>query len=210
MSINQDKPKSDVYWDHKGLKREERWRYLKSRGATLWFTGLPASGKSTLASGVERALVSQGTTAYRLDGDNLRHGLSADPSFSPQDRAENVRRAGEVAALFADAGLVALAAFVSPYRSDRDAVRATHARMGIPFVEIHVATSLAVCEARDPKGLYRRARASEISGLTGLDAPYEPPSAPELRLDTADLSVAHCVNVCLDLLQDLWTRKHQS
>ena len=146
MSRVANTPKSDVYWDHKGLERQERWRHLNASGATLWFTGLPASGKSTLASGVERALVTQGISAYRLDGDNLRHGLSADLSFSPEDRAENVRRAGEVATLFADAGLVAVAAFVSPYRSDRDAVRATHVRMKIPFIEIHVATSLTVCE----------------------------------------------------------------
>jgi bifunctional enzyme CysN/CysC len=148
----------------------------------VWFTGLPASGKSTLAAAVEARLLAEGRAAYLLDGDNLRHGLKGDLGFSPEDRAENVRRTAEVAALIGDAGVVALAALVSPYVADRDAARAVHAHRGIPFLEIHVATSLAECERRDPKGLYARARAGELDGLTGVSAPYEPPESPDLRV----------------------------
>jgi bifunctional enzyme CysN/CysC len=143
-------------------------------------TGLPASGKSTIAAGVEATLLEAGRSAYVLDGDNLRHGLNGDLGFSPRDRAENVRRTAEVSALLADAGVVVLVALVSPYRADREAARAAHDRRGLPFLEVWVATSLEECERRDPKGLYARARAGELKGLTGVDDPYEPPESPDV------------------------------
>ena len=160
------------------MSREDRG----SVGATVWFTGLPGSGKSTIAAAVEERLVAAGRPAYLLDGDNLRHGLNADLGFSAPDRAENVRRAGAVAALFADAGVVALVALVSPYAADRDAARGVHEADGIPFAEAWLATPPAECERRDPKGLWARARAGEIAHFTGVDDPYEPPQSPELTL----------------------------
>jgi bifunctional enzyme CysN/CysC len=152
----------------------------------VWFTGLSGSGKSTVAALVERALVAAGRPAYLLDGDNLRHGLNADLGFSAADRGENIRRVGEIARLFADAGVVALVPVISPYRVDRDRTRAVHAAAGLPFLEVFVDTPLAVCEARDPKGLYAKARAGEITGFTGIDDPYEAPAAPDLRLSPDD------------------------
>jgi bifunctional enzyme CysN/CysC len=143
-------------------------------------TGLPASGKSTVAAAIEARALAGGRSAYVLDGDNLRHGLNGDLGFSASDRAENVRRTAEVAALLADAGVLVLVALVSPYRADREAARAAHARLGLPFLEVHVATSLEECERRDPKGLYARARAGELQHLTGVDDPYEPPLSPDV------------------------------
>src|SRR3954451_10868189 len=169
----------NVVWQQ-GVERSRRWAALGHAGATVWMTGLPGSGKSTIASGVESALLESGRSAYILDGDNLRHGLNGDLGFSAQDRTENVRRTAEVSALLADAGVVVLVALVSPYRADRDAARAVHSERGLPFLEVHVATPLEECERRDPKGLYARARAGEISGLTGVDDPYEPPVAAEV------------------------------
>jgi adenylyl-sulfate kinase len=169
----------NVVWQQ-GIERSRRWAALGHAGATVWMTGLPGSGKSTIASGVESALLESGRSAYILDGDNLRHGLNGDLGFSAQDRTENVRRTAEVSALLADAGVVVLVALVSPYRADRDAARAVHSERGLPFLEVHVATPLEECERRDPKGLYARARAGEISGLTGVDDPYEPPVAAEV------------------------------
>ena len=177
---------ANVVWQRGGATREQRWAALGHAGATLWITGLPASGKSTLASALEAHLLAGGRAAYVLDGDNLRHGLNGDLGFSPQDRAENVRRTAEVAALLADAGVVAIAALVSPYVADRDAARAVHEQRGLPFLEIHVATPLGECERRDPKGLYARARAGELPGLTGVDAPYEPPTAPDVRVEPSE------------------------
>jgi len=155
-------------------------------GCTVWLTGLSAAGKSTIAAEVERLLIAAGRPAYLLDGDNLRHGLNSDLGFSAQDRAENVRRVGEVARLFADAGVVALVALISPYRTDRDLVRARHDDTGLAFREVHVDTPVEVCEARDPKGMYARARRGEITGFTGVDDPYEPPERPELVLRPDD------------------------
>jgi bifunctional enzyme CysN/CysC len=172
----------DVVWQRTETTREGRWEALGHPGVTVWLTGLPASGKSTLAAAAEARLLASGRSAYLLDGDNLRHGLNGDLGFSPEHRRENVRRTAEVAGLLADAGVVALVALVSPYAADRDAARAIHAQRGLPFLEVHVATTLAQCEARDPKGLYARARAGELTGLTGVDAPYEPPENPELRI----------------------------
>jgi bifunctional enzyme CysN/CysC len=172
----------NVVWHHGAVTRSDR----PFRGATVWFTGLSGSGKSSVAVEVERAIVAAGRAAYLLDGDNVRHGLNADLGFSAADRSENIRRIGEVARLFADAGVVALVPVISPYRADRDRVRGIHEAVGLPFVEVFVDTPLAVCEARDPKGLYARARAGEITGFTGVDDPYEPPERPDLRLTPAD------------------------
>jgi bifunctional enzyme CysN/CysC len=173
----------EVTWDPGTVEPERRHAITGGPGATIWLTGLSGSGKSTIAHRAEVLLIESGRAAYTLDGDNVRHGLNADLGFSPADRAENVRRVGEVARLLADAGVVVLVALISPYAADRDAVRAAHEAASIDFSEVHVATSLEVSEARDPKGLYRRARAGEITGFTGIDDPYQAPSAPELVLD---------------------------
>jgi bifunctional enzyme CysN/CysC len=171
-----------VVWHEGAVTRSDR----AFRGATVWFTGLSGSGKSTVAVEVERAVVSAGRMAYLLDGDNVRHGLNADLGFSAADRTENIRRIGEMARLFADAGVVAIVPVISPYRADRDRVRAIHEGVGLPFVEVFVDTPLEVCESRDSKGLYAKARAGEITGFTGIDDPYEAPVAPDLRLTPAD------------------------
>jgi bifunctional enzyme CysN/CysC len=166
----------------------------------VWFTGLSGSGKSTVAAEVERSLVTAGRPAYLLDGDNLRHGLNADLGFSAADRTENIRRVGEVARLFADAGVVALVPVISPYRADRDRVRAIHEAVGLQFVEVFVDTPLELCESRDPKGLYAKARAGEIVGFTGIDDPYEAPERPDLRLTPADGDPATQAALVLELL----------
>ncbi|MFC4605759.1 adenylyl-sulfate kinase [Rhodococcus kronopolitis] len=173
---------SKVVWHAAAVAREER----ATRGSTVWLTGLSASGKSTVAVELERRLVAAGVPAYRLDGDNLRHGLNSDLGFGAEDRAENVRRVGEVAQLLADSGMVAVASLISPYRADRDRVRAQHEAAGIEFVEVFVDTPIEQCEARDPKGMYARARAGEITGFTGVDDPYERPERAELVLTPAD------------------------
>jgi adenylyl-sulfate kinase len=164
------------------VTREARWEATGTRGATVWLTGLSGSGKSTIGVALEELLVSRGIPAYMLDGDNLRHGLNGDLGFSEADRAENVRRAGEVACLFADAGMVAIVPLISPYVADRERVRRRHEDGGLRFVEVFVDTPLEECERRDPKGLYKKARAGELKHFTGIDDPYEPPSAPELHL----------------------------
>ncbi|MGY2008543.1 adenylyl-sulfate kinase [Nocardia gipuzkoensis] len=171
-------PSSRVVWHSTAVERDER----ATRGLTVWLTGLSGSGKSTVAVELERRLVAAGRPAFLLDGDNLRHGLNSDLGFSPADREENVRRVGEVAKLFADAGVVAVVSLISPYRADRDRVRAAHEAAGIPFLEVFVDTPLAVCEARDPKGMYAKARAGEIRGFTGIDDPYEAPTEAEIVL----------------------------
>lgn len=171
----------NVTWQGGGVAGPER---PGRRGATVWLTGLPASGKSTIAGALERHLVRSGRPAYRLDGDNLRHGLNGDLGFSAADRTENVRRTAHVARMFADAGLVAIVALISPSREGRAAARALHAAHGLAFLEVFVDTPLEVCERRDPKGLYAKARAGRIAGMTGVDDPYEPPEGPELRIAT--------------------------
>lgn len=172
----------DLTW-HPGLvARGER----PSLGATVWLTGLSGSGKSTVAHACEAMLVRAGRPAYVLDGDNLRHGLNADLGFSAEDRAENVRRVAHVARLMADAGLVVLVPLISPYRAGRDQARAMHDEAGLPFVEVFVDTPIELCEARDPKGLYAKARAGQLTGFTGIDDPYEPPLAPEVVLRPSD------------------------
>ena len=176
----------NVVWHAGHITPDERRAALGHTGATVWMTGLPASGKSSVAIAVEAALVRSGRPALVLDGDNLRHGLNGNLGFSPEDRAENVRRTAHAAALLAEAGVVALVSLVSPYAADRAAARAIHAERGLPFAEVWVATPLAECERRDPKGLYARARAGEITGMTGVDAPYEAPQAAELELHPED------------------------
>ncbi len=192
---------TNITWHESTISREDRWKALGARGATLWFTGLSASGKSTLASELERILVSRGRHAYRLDGDNIRHGLNKNLGFSPEDRAENIRRISEVAKLFADSGSIAITAFISPYRSVRAEARRLHEEDGLEFIEIFVDTPLEICEARDPKGLYKKARAGEIKGFTGIDAPYEPPENPELVLAAGEKSVEACTAEVLALLE---------
>jgi bifunctional enzyme CysN/CysC len=173
----------NVVWERGSATRADRWAALGQQGATIWLTGLPASGKSAIAAGLEARLVGAGRGAYLIDGDNLRHGLSGDLGFDAGSRAENVRRAGEAARMLADAGIVVIVALVSPYAEHRDRVRRRHADDDLPFVEVWVDTPLEVCEARDPKGLYRRARAGTLHGLTGVDDPYQPPPEPDLVLD---------------------------
>jgi len=177
-------------------RRAER---LGQRGAVVWLTGLSGSGKSTVAFALEAALVEAGHVAYVLDGDNLRTGLCADLGFSPEDRHENVRRVGEVAALFADAGVIAITSLISPYRAGRAAARAAAADR---FVEVFVDVPLAVCEGRDPKGLYQRARRGEIAEFSGVSAPYEPPEAPEVTLDTEALSPSACADAVIAHLRE--------
>ena len=171
-----------VVWHDGEVARDARAAVTGGDGLVVWFTGLSGSGKSTVAVEVERRLIASGRAAYLLDGDNLRHGLNVDLGFSAADRDENVRRVGEVAALFADAGVVALVPLVSPYRAARDGVRRRVTSAGLRFVEVFVDTPLEECERRDPKGLYAKARAGELRGMTGIDDPYEAPSSPELVL----------------------------
>jgi adenylylsulfate kinase len=178
---------TNLTWHGSEIDRAAREKSRGHRGATLWLTGLSGSGKSTLSHRVERLLIERGAFAYVLDGDNVRHGLSADLGFSQEDRQENIRRLGEVAKLFTDAGAVVLTAFISPYRSDRQRVRDLLAPGD--FVEVYVAASVEVCESRDPKGLYKKARAGEIPDFTGISAPYEAPENAEVVVDTGELSL---------------------
>jgi adenylylsulfate kinase len=189
----------NVVWQNGLVLRGDRETQRGHRGAALWFTGLSGSGKSTLAGSLERALYLRGVASYGLDGDNVRHGLCSDLGFSPEDRSENVRRIGEVAKLFVDAGIIVLCAFVSPYRADRDRIRA-NMEPG-DFVELYVQASLEACQRRDPKGLYRQAADGQITNMTGLGAPYEPPLNPELTLDTESLSTEVNVSAMLAFLE---------
>lgn len=184
MILNEEKNLTRVAHQVEAVARSLRFGHA---GGVIWLTGLSASGKSTLAMRLEARLLESGYACYTLDGDNVRHGLNANLGFSPEDRAENIRRVGEVAALFADAGLICITAFISPYRVDRDIARKAADRTS--FHEIHVAADLATCEARDPKGLYRKARAGELRDFTGIDAPYEAPENPELLILTGTESV---------------------
>ena len=179
----EDRARSEnVVWEGEAVDRERRYELLGHRGATVWFTGLPGSGKSTVAGLLTSRLVEAGVPAYRLDGDNLRHGLNGDLGFSEADRSENVRRAAEVARLMADAGIVAVVSLVSPYRDARARARELHGCDAIPFVEVWVSTPVEECMRRDPKGLYSRAQAGEVKNMTGIDQPYEAPEAPEVEL----------------------------
>jgi adenylylsulfate kinase len=174
----------NIVWHHSTVTRDEREQVNGHKGCTVWLTGLSGSGKSTLANMLEKALWERGCRSYVLDGDNVRHGLNKDLGFSPEDRNENIRRIGEVAALFTDAGVINVTAFISPYRADRDQARAC-APEG-RFLEIHIHCDLDECEKRDPKGLYKKARAGEIPEFTGISAPYEAPESPELTVNTTN------------------------
>ena len=180
------------------ITQSERQEALRAKGAVIWLTGLSGSGKSTIARALEKQLVQEGHFSYVLDGDNLRFGLNSDLGFSAADRSENIRRVGEVTKLFAESCVIVIAAFISPFQEDRQAIR-----MKLPegrFVEVHVATSLSICEQRDPKGLYRKARTGEIDNFTGISAPYEEPLNPELRLETANKTIAECVGEIITML----------
>lgn len=178
---------------------EDRARTMDQRGCTVWLTGLSGSGKSTIAKTIEKILLDDGHAAYVLDGDNIRHGLNGDLGFSPADRKENIRRIGHVAALFADAGVIAITAFISPYRADRDLARELH---NDNFIEVYVDCPIEKCEERDVKGLYKKARAGEITDFTGVSTPYEAPENPELRLSTAEASVEKSAQAVLDFLKE--------
>lgn len=188
---------TNLTWHAGRVSRDQRATLLGHQAACLWLTGLSGSGKSTLSRAVEEELVLRGVHSYALDGDNVRMGLNGDLGFGPEERTENIRRVGELARLFVDSGAVVLTAFISPYRADRDTVRAL---LGDAFVEVFVNPGLAVCEARDPKGLYKRARAGEIAQFTGVSAPYEAPEAAELVVDTGALDLDASVTVVIDWL----------
>lgn len=198
---------SNITW-HPSLSRAERTTLRKQPGLTLWLTGLSASGKSTVATALEQHLLHLGLSAYRLDGDNVRFGLNKDLGFSEADRNENIRRIAEVAKLFADSATIAITSFISPYRADRDAARALHAAnpqgedQTLPFIEVYVDVPLEVAEQRDPKGLYKKARAGEIKEFTGISAPYEAPENPEITIKTHENSVEECVVQIVNYLND--------
>jgi adenylylsulfate kinase len=181
---------------HKGkVSRNDRFSVLGQKGVAVWMTGLSASGKSTIAVETEKILIEMGRAVYRLDGDNLRRGLNSDLGFSEKDRFENIRRAAEVCALFVDAGLIVLASFISPLASMRSLARA---KTGDSFIEVYVKADVETCEKRDPKGLYKKARAGEIPDFTGVTAPYEVPPSPDLVLDTERYSIEECVRILVD------------
>jgi adenylylsulfate kinase len=194
---------TNITWHEGDVTREERQARLGQKGLTVWMTGLSASGKSTIAVALEKVLLARGKHAYRLDGDNIRFGLNRNLGFSAEDRAENIRRIGEVAKLFSDAGIITITSFISPYRSDRDQVRKLHEDAKLPFLEVFVDCPLDEAERRDPKGLYKKARAGEMKGFTGIDDPYEPPERPELVLRTDRLSVADSVTELLAAFERL-------
>jgi adenylylsulfate kinase len=196
-----DQVATNITWHEGAVTRQERLQNMKQKGCTVWMTGLSGSGKSTVAVVLEQVLLQRGKHAYRLDGDNVRHGLNKNLGFSAEDRAENIRRIGEVTKLFADAGLISITSFISPYRVDRDNARKLHEEADLPFLEVFVDAPLDVAESRDPKGLYRKARAGELKGFTGIDDPYEAPEKPELHLRTDQLSVEESVMQLLRLLQ---------
>ena len=196
--MTQIKP-TNIVWHEGHANRDQREALLSQKGVLVWLTGLPSAGKSTIAFTVEHALVERGHMAYVLDGDNVRHGLNQNLGFSAQDRAENIRRIGEVGKLFADAGLITLTSFISPYRDDRDKVRALM-KTG-EFFEVFIDTPLELCEKRDPKGLYKKARTGEIPHFTGISDPYEPPENPELTIQTADCTPQEAALQIIRLLE---------
>ena len=191
---------TNVTWHDGEISRDDRYQILRQKGATIWFTGLSGSGKSTIAVALEKALHSMGKLSYRLDGDNVRLGINKNLGFSEADRKENIRRIGEIAKLFGDAGTISLSSFISPYKADRDEVRALHEAANLPFVEVFVDCALDVAEERDPKGLYKKARAGEIKNFTGIDDPYEAPETPEIHLRTDEMTIAEEVSIVIDYL----------
>ena len=191
---------TNITWHHAVISKADRENLLEQKGVVIWFTGLSASGKSTIAHTVEEKLYDRGNLTYVLDGDNIRHGLNKNLGFSPEDREENIRRIGEVGKLFADAGVIAMTAFISPYRADRDNARELH-ESG-KFIEVFVDAPLSVLEDRDPKGLYKKARAGQIPEFTGISAPYEAPLNPEIHLDTSKLTVEECADAVIQYLEE--------
>jgi adenylylsulfate kinase len=200
-----DRKATNITWHEGHVSREDREKLLGQKGATIWFTGLSGCGKSTIAFSVEHALIERGRLAYVLDGDNVRHGLNKNLGFSAEDREENIRRIGEVAKLFADTGCITLTSFISPYRKDRDRVRQIHEEAGLPFVEIFVDAPIEVCEQRDPKGLYKKARealaAGKGMGFTGVDAPYETPPSAEIVLNNDQVTPQQAAAQVIDYLE---------
>ena len=194
---------SNVVWHHGDVSAADRARVTGGSGVTVLLTGLSGSGKSTIAAKVERALLEAGRAAYVLDGDNVRHGLNSDLGFDEPDRVENVRRVGEVSRLMNDAGLVVLLPVIAPFASARLGLRSGHERAGMAYLEVFVDTPLEICEARDPKGLYARARTGEITGMTGIDSPYERPEESDLTLDTTRLSIEQAAQEVLSLIDSL-------
>ena len=192
---------TNVTWHDGEIAQEDRNQLLGQQGATLWFTGLSGSGKSTIAVALEQALFQRSKLSYRLDGDNIRLGINKNLGFSADDRSENIRRIGEIAKLFVDSGVIALSSFISPYRADRDRVRELHAESNFAFIEVFVDCSLAEAEARDPKGLYKKARAGEIKNFTGIDDPYEAPTQPEIHLHTDKMTLEEEVDVIMAYLE---------
>jgi len=205
--IRSQQKSTNVHYQERHVSRAKRGKVMGQRagfnGCTIWFTGLSGAGKTTISFALEEYLVSQGIPSYSLDGDNVRHGLNKNLGFTQQDREENIRRISEVAKLFADGGIVCLTSFISPFKSDRDSARKLHEAAGLPFLEIFVDTPLDVCEERDVKGLYKKARAGQIKGFTGIDQKYEAPDKPELVLKTANTSISDCVQECVKLMQDM-------
>lgn len=197
-----DQKATNVHWHEGDITREHRAKLLGHKGATIWFTGLSGSGKSTVAVELEGRLSELGVLAYRLDGDNVRMGINKNLGFSAEDRTENIRRIGEVAKLFVDSGVIALSSFISPYKADRDQVRALHEEGGMDFIEVYVDCSLEAAEARDPKGLYKKARAGEIKNFTGIDDPYEAPTSPEVHLHSDRQTLDQEVDQILALLRE--------
>lgn len=193
---------TNITWHQGHVTREDRNALFTQKGCTIWFTGLSACGKSTIAVALEQVLLQNKHAAYVLDGDNVRHGLNKNLGFSAADREENIRRIGEVSKLFADAGVISITSFISPYAKDRDNARKVHEDAKLDFIEVFVDTPIEICEKRDPKGLYKKARAGEIKGFTGIDDPYEAPASAELVLKAGEKSVEECVAEVLNLMQD--------
>ncbi|MCH1553763.1 MAG: adenylyl-sulfate kinase [Luminiphilus sp.] len=191
---------TNVHWHDGEICRGDRDRLMNQKGATLWFTGLSGSGKSTIAVALEEVLFERGHLSYRLDGDNIRLGINKNLGFSAEDRTENIRRIGEIAKLFVDSSVIALTSLISPYREDRDKVRALHEEAGMPFIEVFVDCSLDEAEKRDPKGLYKKARAGEIKNFTGIDDPYEAPENAEIHLHTDQMTLQEEVDLLLEYL----------
>ena len=191
---------TNIKWHHGKITKEDRVKLLNQKGVTIWLTGLSGSGKSTIAVELEHALIENRHQAYILDGDNIRHGLNKNLGFSPEDRTENIRRIGEVAKLFTDAGIITITAFISPYREDRDAVR--RLLSDGEFIEVYVKCPLDVCEERDTKGLYKKARAGEVKDFTGISSPYEEPLNPELTIDSSKLTVEESTRAVLNYLEE--------
>lgn len=193
---------TNVHWHHGEVTGADRQSMMGQKGATLWFTGLSGSGKSTVAVALEQELFKRGKLSYRLDGDNIRLGINKNLGFSAEDRTENIRRIGEISKLLVDCGVIALSSFISPYKVDRDRVRALHAESNFPFIEVFIDCALDVAENRDPKGLYKKARAGEIKNFTGIDDPYEEPEKPEIHLHTDKMTLEEEVSLIIHYLED--------